>query len=205
MPRYKDLTGKTFGKWQVLSKASFIQHSEYKERTWNCKCECGVKRVVGSRLLLSRGSQSCGCSRKGHTPRKTHGLRSHRLYPTWRTMRQRCSNPNNQKYTNYGGRGIKVCERWNGFPLFLEDMEPSWKEGLTLERINVNGDYELSNCKWIPLAEQAKNRTNTVLLEYNGQCLSVKEAAELIGVSDGCIRYRLKAGWSVDQILTTGL
>ena len=201
---YKDLTGVTFGRWTVTSEAGTIERTQYKERTWNCTCRCGTTRVVGSRLLLGGGSQSCGCVRKDYKTRLTHGLKDHRLYPVWKTMRQRCSNPRSEKYKNYGARGIHVCPEWNSFSQFLADMESTWKEGDTIERIDVDGNYCPQNCTWIPASQQGRNRTNTVQIVFDGKVYSVLELAEALGLTDGCVRYRLKHGWSIDQIVKTG-
>ena len=101
---------------------------------------------------IKRGKQkSCGCLTK------THGLRKHRLYSTWNNMMRRCNNIRRKDYKNYGGRGISVCERWHNIENFIEDMYPSFEEGLTLDRINVEGNYEPDNCRWIDRNTQAQN------------------------------------------------
>lgn len=169
MASQRDLTGMRFTRWVALEKVGEIQRKEYKEGIWRCRCDCGTVRDVRTRLLLHKrsGSRSCGCLQRDvaqkqfleNNPNRTHGLsHRHRLYPTWKTMRQRCMNPNSHKYHRYGARGIKVCERWDDFSMFLEDMEGTWKEGLTLDRINNDGNYEPGNCRWATMAEQARNK-----------------------------------------------
>jgi len=165
MAHAKDLVGQEFGRWTVLSIHSYIERKDYKEVVWNCQCSCGTERTVRSRLLLHKtnGSKSCGCLRIEGLVKDNHQIKhglahKHPLYPVWKTMRQRCNNPNSQKYYLYGGRGIKVCDRWNDFVLFLEDMETGYQSGLSIDRIDVNGNYELSNCRWVTAKEQANNR-----------------------------------------------
>ena len=117
-------------------------------------------------------------------------------------MRQRCSNPNSPKYYLYGGRGVKVCERWNDFKLFLEDMEPGYVSGLSIDRIDVNGNYEPSNCRWATAKEQANNTRQNAQIEYKNQVYTLAEASEKFGINAETIAYRIKAGWSVEDALT---
>lgn len=154
MAKQKDLTGYRFGRWLVIKKDSDIIRKDHREAVWLCQCDCGGMGLVRSRMLLhnTRNSRSCGCARvdkqRENPSRLTHGLSNkHPLYKIWKTMRQRCNNPNNKKYHRYGGRGIRVCDRWDEFPNFLEDMGPSWKDGLTLDRRDNNSNYEPSNCR----------------------------------------------------------
>ncbi len=163
--RQLNLVNHRFGRWVVLHKTTDIQRFNYKEAVWLCRCDCGTEREVRSRVLLhkTQNSRSCGCARtdtmRENPSRLKHGYsKSHRLYPTWKTMRQRCMNPNNKKYPRYGGRGIYVCKRWDNFKKFLIDMGKSWKEGLSLDRINNDGPYSPLNCRWATPLEQAHNK-----------------------------------------------
>ncbi len=175
--KQKDLTGLRFTRWLVLSKSDDIQRKDYKESVWFCKCDCGVERKVRARLLLHirSGSKSCGCLQRETAALTiagtniTHGHASsnenlrHRLYATWKSMRQRCNNSNSPKYKRYGGRGIYVCSRWDKFVNFLADMGKKWQAGLSLDRINNNGPYSPDNCRWTTYKEQAFNRGNQKL------------------------------------------
>jgi hypothetical protein len=130
-----------------------------------------------------------------------HGLRKHPLYKTWVEMRYRCDNPKKHNYSYYGGRGIKVCDRWRSFQFFLEDMGPR-PEGATLDRIDVNGDYEPSNCRWASKLEQANNARSNRKLVVNGEVIGLCQAAEKYGVLAGTIWFRLESGWN-DQDAAT--
>jgi hypothetical protein len=182
MPREIDLKGQEFGFLTVLSKAS--NHLTYTR--WLCKCICGVEVIAQTRHLRGGEVKSCGC--KSNEMRSVNsGNASHRMsgtptYKTWQMMHQRCKNPTYDKYDYYGGRGISICERWNCFENFLEDMGER-PEGLTLDRIDTDGNYEKSNCRWATIDEQLENRKNTVFLLVNDVVMSLKQLANFIGVT----------------------
>jgi hypothetical protein len=158
MSKLIDLTGKSFGLWTVLA----LHPERYAWRSgafaqWLCRCEgCGTERVVLGGSLRRGLSRSCGgCGRVKHGHCRNH--QSTRVYEVWHSMTQRCYNPNHPAYANYGGRGICVCERWHSFVNFLVDMgEPP--PGLTIERKENDGNYELGNCKWATRSEQRRNQ-----------------------------------------------
>lgn len=143
----KDLTGQKFGRWTVIGFAC------RKERNyWNCKCECGTARAVSQSNLVTNISTSCGCKTR------LHGMYGTKINKVWNSMRDRCNNPKHPYYNRYGGRGIVVCERWNEFINFYNDMHATYKEGLELDRINNDGNYEPSNCRWTTRKEQCNNK-----------------------------------------------
>lgn len=159
-----DLIGSRYGRL-VIIRYNGLQRGN---RTWLCQCDCGGIVVVKYASLNEGKTQSCGClqrERAGDTSRK-HGMPKGKFYRHWLHMRERCFNPNDKRYAGYGGRGITVCERWaDSFENFREDMEESYEEHLSLDRIDVNGGYTKDNCEWVTLDDQSrnkrKNRKNT--------------------------------------------
>lgn len=125
------------------------------------------------------------------------------LYKKWMAMKRRCLNKNEKAYPRYGGRGIKICDEWLDFQNFDRDMGNTFIKGLSLERIDNNGNYEPSNCKWIPLKDQAKNKSNVVLYEYKGRKQSIVDWGKEVGIKSETLRARLKKyGWSIEKSLT---
>lgn len=138
---------------------------------------------------------------KGHY---THGLGKPKTYSHWVNMKTRCLNKNNVKYKDYGGRGIKVCDEWLNFENFhYWAINNGFKSDLTLERINVNGNYEPNNCKWIPMIEQAKNKRNSRLITYNGITDTIQGWTKRLNFKKNTLRARLNNNWSVEKAFTT--
>lgn len=123
-----------------------------------------------------------------------------RTYGIWCAMKTRCGNPNAVNYANYGGRGIRVCSEWQTFEGFFADMGES--NGLTLDRIDVNGDYEPSNCKWSTRKEQGNNKRNNNVIELNGKRMTAMQWSEQTGIGESTIRKRIRLGWPVEKVLT---
>ena len=149
--------GKTFGNLVVVAKD--LDNTESKTK-WLCMCSCGNTVSVRDNSLKTGNTKSCGCigKKKLIERSKTHGLSNSKLYQTWGNMKSRCDNEKNDFYMSYGGRGISYQPSWSTFENFLEDMGSNYVEGLSLERINLNGNYCKSNCCWIDIKDQAKNR-----------------------------------------------
>lgn len=169
----RPLAGRIFGRLTVISLVE-----NRKPYHWKCQCSCGNEIVVCSSSLgrKKRPTRSCGCIR-------IHKQSNQPTYRSWMSMLARCYNPSRHSYPLYGGRGIRVCDSWKkSFATFFSDMGPR-PEGTTLDRINVNGDYCMSNCRWATASEQARNRQNNTYVVYCGQRMLAIEAAELIGVS----------------------
>lgn len=154
-----------YGRLQIIKSIKSFQVSPNKKRTvYLCQCDCGKQTIVLTYHLKSGHTSSCGCLHKEKFNNYKHGLKHHPLYHTWTDMKQRCLNPNNKRYCDYGGRGITVHDRWraeNGFVNFLQDMGER-PEGKTLDRINNDGNYEPSNCRWATIQEQNLNTRRNV-------------------------------------------
>mgnify|MGYP003298328344 CR=1 FL=1 len=207
--KVRDLTGQRFGKLVAVEIAGQDRH---KNVIWRCKCDCGNTHDVVSRALVSGGATSCGCLETGKF-RNKHGQEHHggsdeRLYRVWGCMLNRCYDENRKEFKNYGGRGIKVCNKWresyaafrdwalaNGYNPELPGSECS------IDRIDVDGNYEPSNCRWIPMAEQSANTRAVRHLEYRGKTITLREASEIGGITTGTICNRLKRGWSVERAI----
>ena len=168
MPKFIDLTGQKFGRLTVL-ELGIKPDVKSKEKFWLCKCECGNQTVVSGYQLRNGKTKSCGCITKERmrkiaqeNPYKKHGMSSNKIYKNYYAMRGRCYNPNTEKYEIYGGRGITICDEWLGEDGFLNfynwAMSNGYKEGLTIDRINVDGNYEPSNCRWADASVQGFNR-----------------------------------------------
>ena len=172
---------------------------------WRVICSCGVERNVCANRLRSGETKSCGCLRDELTSARSSkygGSKRHPLYKTWCDMRARCSVPRHQDYPRYGGRGIRVCERWAEFSAFADDMFASHIPGTTLDRIDNNGPYSPENCRWATRTEQSNNRRSNHQVTYAGRTLTLAQWAREVGVSADLLRYRLSSGWSVERSLT---
>ena len=194
-----DLISKKFGKLTVIKKAK----NKGKYTQWLCQCECGNYKIART-LDLRRGhTKSCGCLKHLQYNFK-HGKSDTRLYRIYKHMISRCYNPNNTAYKHYGGRGIKVCNHWKrSLEFFIQwALANGYKDNLTLERINVNGDYTPENCKWIPQSEQLKNTRRTILITYNNETLCLTDWAKKINIHRATLDYRIKK-WGVEKAFTT--
>ena len=205
-PGYKaqNIEGKKYGKLTAIEVVGERKYKKGKDRLWRCVCDCGNEVIVTQSCLL-RGT-SCGCERKKKIAISltTHGGTRTKLYNVWLAMRRRCGYKKEKSYKNYGGRGIKVCDEWmNDFSAFRSwSEEHGYKEGLTIERIDNNGDYEPSNCRWATVWEQSHNKRNNNNVIYNGKQYTVSELGRLVGVDRRTIADRLKRGWSVEESIS---
>lgn len=150
------LEGQRFGRLVALSRAPTLR----KKTRWLCRCDCGAEKVIWRDALAGGHAKSCGCLNSELTARRNykHGKAWTRVWRIWNGMIRRCTDPKHTRWEWYGGRGIKVCDRWRVFVNFYADMGEPPTDEHSIERVDVNGNYEPSNCMWLPLKEQAKNR-----------------------------------------------
>lgn len=195
-------SGQKFGKLTVLELAEkrlYInpQGKKLFKKYYKCKCECGNEITVYQGQLTSGHTKSCGCITL------KHGCWKSRLYNIWRGMLKRCYLATNKDYNRYGGRGITICEEWkNDFKTFYAwAMANGYKDDLSIDRINVNGNYQPDNCRWLTNKQQANNKRNNKLITYNGETHNITEWANILCIPRYLIYYRLKANWSIEKAL----
>lgn len=201
-----DLTGSVHGKLTVVSRA---ENAKGGKARWNCLCACGGVSTASGTDLRSGHSKSCGCVFASGAHKVTHGHhrvgKQTKIYNTWCNMKRRCSDPTNKQWKDYGGRGISVCNKWvNSFENFLEDMgEPPF--GLTLDRVNNDGDYSPENCRWADRPTQRRNgRGHVVEVEIDGKKMLLKDAAQHLKIVSVMAAYsRMYRGWSPILAVTT--
>lgn len=202
MPRLIDLTGIRFGRLTVETRTI----NAHARPCWRCRCECGDVIDVDGRSLSGLHTKSCGCLRSDTTTKRNqrHGA-AYRAgvtaeWKAWQAMKQRCYNANNPNYPQYGGRGIRVCERWlDDCATFLRDMGHR-PPRFTLDRIEVNGDYTPTNCRWASRRVQSNNRRNNIRVTFDGANMTVSEVANLTGLDYAALlRRTTKEGQTADE------
>lgn len=194
--------GEKFGMLTVLGATHHVSSNGCKEWFWEVECDCGNTKVMKPHEIINGKIVSCGCYRLNRPSlTKRHGESHTRLHDTWCGINNRCkSDP------HYAGRGIGMCDEWLEYEAFRDwALASGYSDNLTIERIDVNGDYCPENCKWIPLAQQARNRTTTHWVEYDGEKMSLAEAAERAGLPYKQVHARIKSGWSEYDALHTPL
>lgn len=204
MGRAADLTGATFGRLVVTQRAPTLRGRGDKRRyrsNWNCVCECGNTLTVSGENLRSGHTRSCGCLCKDKTKEAsiTHGMTGTKLYGVWRAMLSRCKY-GKKIYSRYSGRGIQVCREWQSFEGFLKDMGGSYSQGLTLDRVDNNGNYEKSNCRWATRAEQGRNKGNNIVVLGIEGAHTLSEACRKFGVPINTVRNRWLRGEDIDDV-----
>lgn len=201
-----DRAGQRYGKLVIVSLAK-RDSGKWANHYWNCRCDCGSEKVIGFHSLKSGSTSSCGCVLHDWLVQKntTHGLsRSYpREYRIWKNMRARCFREANKSYPDYGGRGISVCAEWSDFAAFMRDMGPA-PDRSSLDRIDVNGDYTAGNCRWATSQEQARNKRTNHVIEYGGERKTLQEWCNQFGLEPSKVRYRIKVGWSLDDVFSPG-
>lgn len=193
---FQDLTGKSFGLWKVMRRASNASCGRSK---WLCRCKCGTERDVMSSHLVSGRTKSCGCNRPTgpRSPRYKHGLSGSSEHEIWMRMHTRCRSPGADAHL-YHQKGIRVCERWNDFTKFLDDMGPRPSPYHSVGRIDGNKGYEPGNCRWETAKEQANNTTRNRFITFNGVSMTIAQWADYWGMPYSKLKWRLE-NWSVER------
>lgn len=201
-----DLMGQRFGRLLIVGRGP---NTKTGGAQWVCQCDCGETRINARANLIKGRARSCGClrretSREVGLRRRTHGhaIAETAEYKAWRSSIDRCTNPNIVGWKNYGGRGIAVCERWRySFEAFLEDMGLKPSPRHSLDRIDTNGNYEPSNCRWADWTTQSNNKRSNHIVEIDGVSMTLAEAIRHKGQKSSRVRQRLAIGWSVERAL----
>lgn len=198
---YDDLVGQRFGMLTVLGIA---RHGTQRQSTLMlCRCDCGKETTPQPHALKRGVSTSCGCGRLAKITKhgQAYGKTGSKTYTAWSQMKQRCDNPKNRFYPDYGGRGINYCNEWKDFEAFFADMGEA-APGLSLERIDNSKGYSKGNCKWASRKEQQNNRRNTRMIEYEGTMWAKQVLAERFGIDHSTLMNRIKRGWPIEKALT---
>lgn len=213
MKNFVDITGKKFGRLTVVKR---VENDKYGTARWKCICKCGGETITSTGHLRSGHTKSCGCYAKEVAYEKSlknnkfykHGLFKNKDYirisHILNTMKKRCYNENCDSYKYYGKKGVIICEDWldkeNGLMNFYDwSMQNGYKEDLTIDRIDVNGNYEPSNCRWATYKEQANNKTNNHWITYNGETYTISQWAEKLKIKKSVLIDRLSRKWDVER------
>lgn len=209
MRKYIIQEGNVFNRLTVIKELKPVPRKPRGvRRMFLCKCSCGKEVVRQIDNLLSKAVSSCGCYKSEMLSKRnfSHGFCETDLYRVWSCMKARCNNPTDRKYKNYGARGIKVCDKWEeDFLNFYNDMIPTYKKGLSLDRKNNDGDYEKDNCRWATAIEQARNKTTNRIFKIFDISMCKSQIIEVLNLRPTLIDDRIKRGWSEqDAVLGRG-
>lgn len=203
MGKFKDITGQKFGRLTALYRLY-----NYHKRDcvyWLCVCDCGNLIEVKGCNLRNGATKSCGCFNKEETSRRStkHGKCETRMYRIYYNMIQRIYNTNRNEYKHYGGRGIVVCDEWrNDFMSFYNwAMSHGYDDTLTIDRIDVNGNYEPSNCRWVSQKQQVKNRRNNINVTITNKTHCLSEWCKILSLNYNTVKYRIHHNWTIEQAL----
>lgn len=193
-----DMTGRRYGTLVVIERRG--SSSKYPRAQWLCRCRCGREIIVMGYSLRSGNTSNCGCLRGAKS--RTHGMTGTPEYRSWYSIKDRCGNSNNADYHNYGGRGVTVCERWlHSFQNFIDDMGAR-PAGTSLDRIDVNGHYEPSNCRWATPKEQSRNQRKSLRFTRGGETLCLAEWCERLSMDRSLVYRRLRRGESFERAIS---
>ena len=202
MSKFIDMTGQRYNRLTVVE---IVEGSAPVKSYWKCVCDCGNVTFVSGANLRSGAVKSCGCLRKDIKTTLRHNMTGTRLYNVWASMKNRCYNPNQASYKNYGGRGIHMCEDWRKTPdkFFEWAMGSGYSDDLTIERIDVDKDYCPENCKWIPFNTQQSNRTSCRSFTHDGRTQNLTDWCKELGLQYKQIHNRIyKLGWTFERAIS---
>ena len=212
MPKRLDIPdGTRYGRLVIIKEVEPKKLTREYRRMFLCRCDCGEEIVTSLNSLRTGGATSCGCKRKEHCSIANINRRTRpnnedakRIYTIWCNMKSRCFRKTASSYNIYGARGISVCDDWrNEFLAFYEwAIANGYKPGLTIDRIDCNGNYEPSNCRWATMTEQANNKRKNVLITHNGETHTIAEWSRLTGINRTTIRIRLINGWDDEMLFS---
>lgn len=205
MSKFKDVTGQKFGRLTALHRL----HNTKGKTKWLCICDCGNLKEVTLNLLQRGETKSCGCLHKEFMKKQfgTHGKTGTRLHRIWKNMHTRCYNKNISQYKDWGGRGIKICDEWkDNFQTFYDwSMSNGYNDKLSIDRIDNNGNYEPSNCRWATVKQQNRNSRQAKQITFNGETHCIKEWCEILGINYNTYWTRVtNLGWSTEKALNYG-
>lgn len=206
MGKFVDISGQRFGRLIALSGKD---RDKFRNALWTCKCDCGKEVKVILQSLKDGKTKSCGCLNQEKMGKNNliHGKSKTRIYHIWRDMRERCYIPRKIGYHNYGGRGIVVCEQWKGSNDFLNfynwAMANGYRDDLTIDRIDVNGNYEPSNCRWASQKEQQNNKRNTIYITYKNETKPLVEWSQMFNMNYMTLLRRFRDKWSAERMFET--
>lgn len=199
-----DITGQRFGRLVAIGPVGRYRNTQI---VWLCQCDCGNTCTPIVNNLRKGKSKSCGCLRDD-TARETHtkhGMKRHPLYAAWVDMNARCRNPNAANYSDYGGRNIKVCDKWResfqAYHDYVTQLDNYGVKGCTLDRIDNDGNYEPDNMRWASDIEQARNKRNNRMITHDGKAQCLQAWAEDLQINRNTLKNRLNAGWDIEQVI----
>ena len=205
MTRIINLIGQKYGRLTVIER---YKNSKNNRVQWKCKCDCGNYKIVTSSDLRSNKIKSCGCLRKekaiilGKNTNLKHNMTHTRIYRIWISMRNRCYYKKNIAYKNYGGRGITIYEEWkDDFMNFYNwAINNGYKDDLTIDRIDVNGNYEPNNCRWVDMKQQQNNRRNNRTIIYKNKKYTLSELSNFLKISNQTLLWRINNYWKEEEL-----
>ena len=204
MSKFIDRTGQKVGRLTLIER---VENNKFNQVQWKCRCDCGKEVIVKAYSLTTGQTKSCGCLKKEqdfiNIIKVKHRKCNTRLYNIWRDMKWRCNSPKSKRHKFYYDKGIKVCQEWQEDFMNFYDwaMANGYKDNLTLDRINNDGNYEPKNCRWATITEQNNNQSNNIRIKYNECEYTLSELSRIYNIKRATLYDRIKRGWTIDEAL----